>query len=245
MSSKKRPRTHTSSSQQSTSRDNYDPYAAFTSRRKLWLALEDAQKLEHETLNEISATVNQFKEKLLKYLSDWLLSDDVAKDQTEVQQITGISMSEWTDLQQKERNLRSLWDKQDMAVSRASSSLKQIRPIPVVSKLFATENEKAEITSKEKELEELKAIANQTIQQITLNDWKRREFGRRFLRTCLEHVPELECSRAFGIEITRLSTEVANSIKLKWQAYEAVTRRHLADMNVTINDLYRIYGLRG
>ena len=254
MSTKKRSATHSTSTQKSAthststqkpaSKDNYDPYEAFSSRRRLWLSLEDAQRLEHETLNDITTTVNQFKEKLLYYLTDWLLSDDAVKDQREVQTITGVSMSEWADLQQKDRALRSLWGEQNHATSRAMSSLKQIRPIPVVSKLFASETDKAEIALKEREVEALEAIATQTFHKISLNDEKRREFGRRFLRACLEHIPELECSRAFGIEITRLSTELANAIKQKWQLYEAETRRNLADMTLNLNDLHRIYGLK-
>ena len=224
--------------------DAYNPYDAFSSRRKLYLSLEKAQQLEHETLNDLSATVSAYKETLLNYLSYWLLSKETSSDYREIEAITGISMANWTELQKQARILASEQRESAGKLSSAKSSLQIVRPSPIISKMMASETEKAEIILKESQYDACQASLSRIDAQINENDNKRCDFGGRFLRACLAHVPELESSNAFGIEVARLSADVTAAIGRKWQAYEVQVRTHLSDVAVNTNYLYQIYGLK-
>jgi hypothetical protein len=187
------------------------------------------------------------KEELLSVLSNWLLDQTrPSPDHRVVEQLTGLFLSEWLEMQEQASEIEARVKKRKAIADAASEELKAIAPLEhvglgIVNQWMADGERKAKIESLALKARQTSLEVSAADAELAKNIGERRAYAKRFLRNCLANIEEIENTPAFGPRAQGIVSEIASVIENEWRAHTDVVRKSVAAIKHNAVELGRIY----
>ncbi len=239
-------RTLSNSETDKQNETDYDPLAAFNARRTIYLAMIESQRLEHAALKRMAMLVKKHKEQLLIHMSHWLLSQESEIYSDEVMRLSNCSMKYWCTLQTNTKRLSSDIVQAAAAHDIADSAYRAAAPmgyigLGIINEWTADEERRSQIAALKAKKDGIWRQVQQIRGKIADNDSARKQFGKRFLRGCLNNIVELEKSRIFGPQVFGLCRLIRHDLQNEWQDLSASVLAGIVIVDDRTSTLYKIY----
>jgi hypothetical protein len=225
--------------------DNFDGFSAFSCRRKIFLEVQEIQKAEHNAINRIGKIIESKKETILIIFADFLVEyKERGEHHWEINNISGCNMDDWIELQSESEKLATQLNTARIAKEKASEAYYKMAPFGLVTEIFSDPAKKVEITQLS-DFSKLKDREYNTIQGfVNTNDRKRKDFGKKFMRGCLEHISSLRLTNVFGDKCQIIISEMTEGIGIEWSAYIQKQHVYLSSLDMSLESLKSTYGIQ-
>lgn len=224
-------------------RSQFDHEKTFNARKFIYKSLEQAQKLEHETIKGISAKSIETKRAILLLISEWLtaLKSENKSRIAEMSNVTGMDLTTWTKLQIEAVALQSDLAQKLKARIEAEKAYDAAAPLGFVSSWFADGKEEANIKTKKSDFQSCKAQAEHASQKLENNISARQAFGETFINKALQNMSALVKCADVGPSIQKQLDDLALHMKNSWVLLKGNQTKHLDAIKLQVAELDRNY----